>query len=156
MSNRIQDHQSMIDANEFTRTTNAEARRREARGKAVIAQVENIELSQKNIALNQETETLKQKNQELEQKLEAVSALARTRFVDSEALRKTVVHLEKAWGKESPHSKSLAETSAELDDVHKNEYSKIWNDPETTSKFNDEIKKAEEWQKKRKRNTFSR
>lgn len=156
MSNRNQRDQDLIEAHEFIRTTNVEARRREARGKAVIAQVENIELFQKNNALTKETEALKQKNQELEQKLEAVSALAKTRFVDSEALRKTIVHLENAWGKENPQSKALSETSDNLDNVHRNAYVDMWNDPQTNIKFNAEIKKSEERQAAKKRSRLGR
>ena len=143
--------ENILGRHELNREIREEGRRASARGAAIQAQGENVELLKKNIELKQQAQQLIEKNKDLEGKLEAVSVLARTRFVDSEALRKTIVHLEKAWGKESPESNALAETSAGLDTVHREAYSEIWNDPATTTKFNAEVKRSEERQKTRKR-----
>lgn len=146
-----QSFQNILDGVEFAGNLSTEARRREARGKMIVAEMENSSLSRDNRELAQEVEDLRQKNEALETRLDAVSALAKSRFVDSEALRKTIVHMEKAWGRESPKSPALAETSQSLDTVHREAYTEIWNDPETTKKFNDQVKISTERQKAKRR-----
>lgn len=148
--------ENLVEANALTDRIISDNRRTHARGAALQARGENLDLLKKNGDLTREAQELRDQKQALEGKLEAVSILARTRFVDSEALRKTIVHLEKAWGKESPESKALAETSAELDAVHREAYTEIWNDPATTTKFGEEVKRSEERQKARKRNSPGR
>jgi hypothetical protein len=145
--------ENLVQANAVTDQIMKDNRRTQARGAALHARGENIDLIRKNQELSQEAQQLRDEKEALEGKLEAVSVLARTRFVDSEALRKTIVHLEKAWGTESPNSPALEKTSSDLDNVHREAYTEIWNDPATTKKFNDEVKRSQERQQAKRRSS---
>lgn len=128
-----------------------EARRQKQRGRAIMAETNNVILSLDNRELQEQVDRLNEEKKELEEKLEATSALARTRFMDSKALVKTIKHLEAAWKVDAPNSKKYQETKAGLNEFYHAAFREVSASPEYNKQLEAEIKSKEEEVKARKR-----
>ena len=116
-------HDEMVQMHDLTMQTMANNRRSKARGQAIQAHAENLDLRQREADLHREIEALREA-------VTAATSVVRKLLVSDTALRTTITHLRDAWKSDAPASTARLEIENTIGEFYNHRFNANAADPQ--------------------------